>query len=33
MRRRTWHETHALKVLGAVMIAMFASVIIAQVAC
>jgi hypothetical protein len=33
MHPPTWRERHALKVLGAVMIAMFATVIIAQVAC
>jgi surface antigen len=30
---QSWRERHALKVLGAVMAAMFATVIIAQVAC
>ena len=33
MRRQTWRERHALKLLGTVMVAMFATVIIAQVAC
>jgi hypothetical protein len=33
MRPQGFRERHALKVLGAVMIAMFATVIIAQVAC
>jgi hypothetical protein len=32
MRHKTWRERHALEVLGAVMVAMFATVIIAQVA-
>lgn len=33
MREQTWRERHALKIMGAVMAAMFATVIIAQVAC
>ena len=33
MRPATWRERHALKVLGGVMVTMFATVIIAQVAC
>jgi hypothetical protein len=33
MHAQTWRERHALKVLGAVMVAMFATVIIAQVGC
>jgi hypothetical protein len=33
LRPQTWRERHALKLLGAVMVAMFATVIIAQVAC
>jgi hypothetical protein len=33
MRADSWRHRHALKVLGAVMVAMFATVIIAQVAC
>ena len=33
LRPQGFRERHALKVLGAVMIAMFATVIIAQVAC
>lgn len=33
MNRQSWRERHALKLLGAVMAAMFATVIIAQVAC
>jgi hypothetical protein len=32
-RPRTFRERHALKVMGAIMAAMFALVIIAQVAC
>jgi len=32
-RQQTWRERHALKLLGAVMAAMFATVIIAQVGC
>lgn len=33
MRPTTWRERHALKLLGVVMAAMFALVIIVQVAC
>ena len=33
LRPQTWRERHALKLLGAVMVAMFATVIVAQVAC
>jgi hypothetical protein len=32
-RPQTWRERHALKIMGVVMAAMFATVIIAQVAC
>jgi hypothetical protein len=32
-REQTWRERHALKIMGAVMAAMFATVIIAQVGC
>jgi hypothetical protein len=32
-RPTTWRERHALKLLGAIMAAMFALVIIVQVAC
>lgn len=32
-RARSWRERHALKILGAVMGAMFAAVIVAQVGC
>ena len=32
-RPQTWRERHALELLGVVMVAMFATVIIAQVAC
>ena len=31
--QQSWRERHALKLLGGVMAAMFAAVIIAQVAC
>jgi hypothetical protein len=33
IRPQAWRERHALKLLGGVMVAMFATVIIAQVAC
>jgi hypothetical protein len=33
LRAQTWRERHALKVLGALMVAMLATVIFAQVAC
>ena len=32
-RGQTWRERHALKIMGVVMAAMFATVIIAQVSC
>jgi hypothetical protein len=32
-RAPTWRERHALKILGAIMGALFAGVIVAQVAC
>ena len=32
-RAPSWRERHALKILGAVMAAMFAAVIVAQVGC
>ena len=32
-RPQTWRERHALKVLGAIMVAMFALVIVVQVGC
>jgi hypothetical protein len=33
MRPQTWRERHALTIMGIVMAAMFATVIVAQVAC
>jgi hypothetical protein len=32
-RAPSWRERHALKIMGVVMVAMFAAVIVAQVGC